>query len=127
MSIEEFGPLLGALGSTLLNTADADGDDSSSDESNARERERYDPIFKRYGLTFYEYYVVSNWWERKAEIADLTGDHSITHTLADFLTTDDASSDGNADAASVHIDGNVNIGSNVRTGGQPAVEKPARH
>jgi hypothetical protein len=129
MPIEEFGPLLGALGSTLLNTADADGDDSSSDESNARERERYDPIFKRYGLTYYEYYVVSSWWKRKAEIADVTGDHSITHTHADFLTIDDTSSDRNADAeaAGVHIGQNVHIGSNVRIGGEPAPETPAKH
>jgi acetyltransferase-like isoleucine patch superfamily enzyme len=72
---------------------------------------------------------VSSWWERKAEIADVTGDHSTTHTLADFLTIDDTSSDRNADAeaAGVHIGQNVHIGSNVRIGGEPAPETPAKH
>jgi Zn-dependent protease with chaperone function len=126
LSIEEFGSLAGALGGAML----------SADEGNVPSAHdsiidgRHDDILKNYGLSRYDFYVVNLWWVRKAQIADLAGDHSITQTLVDSLISDKrASSEENADAeaAGVHIGDNVHIGPNVRIGGKPAAETAENH
>jgi hypothetical protein len=74
---------------------------------------------------------VNLWWARKAQIADLAGDHSITQSLVDSLIRNDdsPSDDGNANAetAGVHIGKNVQVGPHLRIGGKNTAETPEKH
>ncbi|HJU38538.1 MAG TPA: hypothetical protein VJ724_03130, partial [Tahibacter sp.] len=75
----------------------------------AAERE----VLAAHGLTYYDFLIGYNWWARRAKIAAVGGDSSL---LARYFATKPA----NAQQTGVHIGDNVNIGKNVRIGGEPA-------
>jgi hypothetical protein len=89
---------------------------------------------KPYGLSYYDFVIVDNWWMRKAALALLDGDDSVLRryegldssgaaAAADDGDGNEEDDDADGASASVQTGNNVRVGQNVQVGGRDAKAK----